>query len=228
MSSDVKPLSGRIVLMTGAAGGLGSIAREIFAAAGATLVRERPGDPDGPWHWFDATDPATAKAAVSRAIADYGRIDILANLAGTWMPQPVVADMPDETLDRLMAVNFRSAFIMCRAVLPHMVNRKWGRIINIGAKQGLKGTARNSAYAASKAAVIALTESIAEEVSGRGVTANVIIPSTIDTPANRKAMPEADFSKWAPPHAISEAMVFLCTEAGGNINGARIPVWNRS
>ncbi len=228
MSSDVKPLSDRTVLMTGAAGGLGSVAREVFAAAGATLVRERPGDSDAAWNWFDATDPAATKAAVDRAVADYGRIDVLVNLAGTWMPQPAVADMPDETLDKLMAVNFRSTFVMCRAVLPHLVSRKWGRIINIGAKQGLRGTARNSAYAASKAAVIALTESIAEEVSGKGVTANVIIPSTIDTPANRKAMPDADFSKWVSPHALAEVMVFLCTEAGGNINGARIPVWNRS
>ena len=228
MSSDVKPLSGRVVLMTGAAGGLGSAAREVFAAAGATLVRERPNDPDASWRWFDVTDPSAAKAAVDRAVADYGRIDVLLNLVGAWMPQPQVADMPDDTLDRLMAVNFRSTFVMCRAVLPHLIGQKWGRIINVGAKQGLKGTARNSAYAASKAAVIALTESIAEEVAGKGVTANVIIPSTIDTPANRKSMPEADFSKWVPPRALAEAMVFLCTEAGGNINGARIPIWNRS
>ncbi|MSQ09295.1 MAG: SDR family NAD(P)-dependent oxidoreductase [Dehalococcoidia bacterium] len=228
MSSDLKPLSGRTVLITGAAGGLGSVARDVFAAAGATLIRERPGGHDTAWEWFDATDPAAARAAVDRAVADYGHIDVLVNLVGTWAPQPQVADMPDETLDKLMAINFRSAFIMCRAVLPHMVSRKWGRIINIGAKQGIKGTARNSAYGASKAAVIALTESIAEEVSGRGITANVIIPSTIDTPANRKAMPDADFSKWVPPHALAEAMVFLCTESGGNINGARIPIWNRS
>jgi NAD(P)-dependent dehydrogenase (short-subunit alcohol dehydrogenase family) len=214
--------------MTGATGGLGSVAREVFAAAGATLIREGPGDHGASWKWFNVTDPIQANAAVEEAVRGYSRIDILVNLVGTWAPQPTVAEMPDETLDRLMAVNFRSVFIMCRAVLPHMLGRGWGRIINIGAKQALRGTAHNSAYAASKAAVIALTESIAEEVAGTGVTANVVIPSTIDTPANRKSMPDADFSKWVPPQALAETMVFLCTDAGGNINGARIPVWNRA
>lgn len=225
---EAKPLQGRIVLMTGAGGGLGSKAREVFAAAGATVARKDPKDPASPWEWFDVTNPAEAKTAVDAAAATYGKIDILVNLVGTWMPQPPVHEMPDETLDKLMTVNFRSAFVMCRAVLPHMLKQGWGRIINIGAKPALKGTARNAAYAASKAAVVALTESIAEEVAGKGITANAIVPSTIDTAGNRKAMPDADFSKWVPPAAIAEGMVFLCTEAGGNINGARIPVWNRS
>lgn len=223
-----QPLSGRVVLMTGAGGNVGTAAREAFAAAGATVARKDPRDPAAPWEWFDVTNPAEAKPAVDAVAAAYGRIDILINLVGTWAPQPPVHEFTDDLLDRLMKVNFRSAFVMCRAVLPHMLRQEWGRIINIGAKPGLKGSAHNAAYSASKAAVIALTESIAEEASGKGVTANAIIPSTIDTPANRKGMPDADFSRWVPPQAIAETMVFLCTEAGGNINGARVPVWNRS
>ncbi len=223
-----KPLMGRTVLMTGAGGGLGSVAREVFASAGATVVRKDPKDPNSLWEWFDATDPEQAKTAVSGAVSSYGKVDVLVNLVGAWTPQPPVHEMTDELLDRLMTVNFLSAFVMCRATLPHMLQAGWGRIINIGAKPALRGTARNAAYAASKAAVIALTESIAEEVAGKGITANAIIPSTIDTPGNRKGMPDADFSRWVKPQAIAETMVFLCTEAGGNVNGARIPVWNRS
>ncbi len=223
-----EPLTGRVVLMTGAAGEVGSVAREVFAAAGATLVRKDKRDLNSPWKWFDATDPAQGASAVASAVADYGRVDILVNLVGTWSPQPPVQELTDETLDRLMTINFRSAFVMCRAVLPGMLQNKWGRIINMGAKPALKGTARNAAYAASKAAVIAVTESIADEAAGKGITANVIVPSTIDTPSNRKAMPDADFSRWVKPEAVADAMVFLCTESGGNINGAKIPVWNRA
>ena len=215
-------------MISGASGALGSVAREVFAAAGATLVHGDTAGQGGGWKWFDATDPADAKRAVDAAVAEYGRLDVLANLVGTWSPQPPVHELTDETLDHLMTVNFRSAFVMCRAALPTMLANRWGRIINIGAKPGLKGTARNAAYAASKAAVIALTESITEEVAGKGVTANVIVPSTIGTPANRKSMPDADYSRWVKPEAVAEAMVFLCTEAGGNINGARIPIWNRA
>ncbi len=223
-----QPLAGRVALITGATGGLGVKAREAFASAGATVVRRDRDDPDSPWRWFDATDPGEAQAAVENAVSAYGKIDILANLVGTWAPQPHVSEMPDDTLDDLFRVNFRSAFVMTRAVLPHMMANGWGRIINFGAKQALRGEAGNAAYGAAKAAVIALTESVAAEASDKGVTANVIIPSVIDTPANRQGMPQADYSRWVKPEHMADAMVFLCTESGGNINGARIPVWNRS
>jgi NAD(P)-dependent dehydrogenase (short-subunit alcohol dehydrogenase family) len=226
--SDAKQLEGKVLFVTGAGGGLGASVRTVFESAGATIVRGTPRHPGPPWHWFDATDAGEALAAVDAAVRDHARIDILINLVGTWTPQPPLHELPDETLERMMTVNFRSAFVMCRAVLPHMLRAGSGRIINVGARPALKGSARNAAYSASKAAVVAMTESIAEEVAGKGITANVIIPSTIDTPANRKSMPEADFSKWVRPEAIAGAMLFLCTEAGGSINGARIPVWNRS
>lgn len=226
--SGAKQCEGKVLFVTGAGGGLGAAVRSVFESAGAMIVRGTPRDPESPWRWFDVTDADEARAAVDAAVRDYGRIDILINLVGTWMLQPPLHELPDETLDRLMTVNFRSAFVMCRAVLPHMLRAGSGRIINVGARPALKGVARNAAYSASKAAVVAMTESIAEEVAGKGITANVIIPSTIDTPASRKSMPEADFSKWVRPEAIAGAMLFLCTEAGGSINGARIPVWNRS
>ncbi|MEX0927602.1 MAG: SDR family NAD(P)-dependent oxidoreductase [Dehalococcoidia bacterium] len=223
-----KPLAGRVALITGATGGLGVKAREVFASAGATVVRRDRDDPGSPWRWFDATDPAEAEAAVENAVRSYGKIDIMVNLVGAWAPQPHVSEMPDDTLDDMFRINFRSAFVMTRAVLPHMIVNGWGRIINVGAKQALRGDAGNAAYSAAKAAVIALTESTAAEASNKGVTANVIIPSVIDTPANRRGMPQADFSRWVKPEHLADAMVFLCTESGGSINGARIPVWNRS
>jgi NAD(P)-dependent dehydrogenase (short-subunit alcohol dehydrogenase family) len=224
----VRGLDGRVALITGARGGLGSAAVKVFTGAGATICRQDKSDPASSASWFDVTDPGQVQDAVGYVIKSYGRIDILLNIVGTWKVQPRVSEMDDDTVQSLMKVNFASAFIMSRAVLPHMLDAKWGRIVNVGAKQGLKSTAGNSAYGAAKAAVIALTQSIAEEGAAYGVSCNAVIPSTMDTPANREGMPKADFSKWVKPEHVAETMAFLCTEAGGNINGAAIPVWNRA
>lgn len=219
-------LDGRIALITGASGALGSAAVRVFADAGATV---RPCDmTDNAPLRFDVTDPVQAAQSVERVMSDHGRLDILLNIVGTWAPQPPVGDIDDATVDKLMAVNFRSTLNMSRAALPHMVGNGWGRIVNVGAKQALKNTAGNSAYGAAKAAVIALTQSIADESGVDGVTCNAVVPSIIDTAANRSGMSDADFSKWVKPEHIAEVMAFLCTEAGGNINGATIPVWNRA
>ncbi len=224
--TSVSGLDGRYALITGASGALGSAAVKVFAEAGATVCScDVRGDVK---IRADITDPEQAVDAVQRAIKEHGQIDILLNIVGTWAPQPPVSEIDDETFNRLMAVNFTSALNMSRAALPHMTANGWGRIVNIGAKQALNNTAGNSAYGAAKAAVIALTESIADEAGPRGVTCNAVVPSTMDTPANREGMPGADFSSWVKPEHVAEAMAFLCTEAGGNINGAKIPVWNRA
>ncbi len=224
--TSVSGLDGRIALITGASGALGSAAARVFTDAGATVCEcDMKGDVK---LRFDVTDPAQAASAVDCAVADHGRIDILLNIVGTWAPQPPVSEIDDATVEKLMAVNFTSVLNMSRAALPHMIANGWGRIVNIGAKQALKNTAGNSAYGAAKSAVIALTESIADEAGGDGVTCNAVVPSIMDTPANRSGMPDADFSKWVKPEHVAEAMTFLCTAAGGNINGAAIPVWNRS
>ena len=220
----VTGLDGRVALITGAKGALGSAAVKVFAEAGATVCGKSRGDME----WFDVTDPVAAKHAVDGLISDYGRIDILLNIVGGWASQPPVSKIDDATVDRFMTLNFRSALVMSRSVLPGMLGNGWGRIVNVGAKQALRNTAGNAAYGAAKAAVIALTQSIAEEGGPHGVTCNVVIPSTMDTPANRADMPDADFSKWVKTEHMAEVMAFLCTEAGGNINGATIPVWNRS
>ncbi len=224
--TSITGLEGRVALITGASGSLGSAAVRVFTDARATICScDLVGDVE---IRVDVTDPEQAAAAVGRAVRDHGKIDILLNVVGTWAPQPPVGEIDDATVDTLMAVNFTSVLNMSRAALPHMTGNGWGRIVNVGAKQALKNTAGNSAYGAAKAAVIALTESIAEESGDQGVTCNAVVPSVMDTPANRDGMPDSDFSSWVKPEHVAEAMAFLCTEAGGNINGATIPVWNRA
>lgn len=219
-------LDGRIALITGASGALGGAAVKVFTEAGATVCScDMRGDVK---IRVDVTDPEQAAKAVRQAVEEHGRIDILLNVVGTWAPQPPVGEIDDATVDKLMAVNFTSVLNMSRAALPHMTANGWGRIVNIGAKQALKNTAGNSAYGAAKAAVIALTQSIAAEAGENGVTCNAVVPSVMDTPANREGMPKADFSKWVKPEHVAEVMAFLSTDAGGNINGAAIPVWNRA
>lgn len=224
--TSVSGLDGRIALISGASGALGSAAVAVFTEAGATVYKPEP--PGGAKTRVDVTDPAQAEGLVEQAVTRHGRIDILLNIVGTWAPQPPVAEIDDATFSKLMAVNFTSVLNMSRAALPHMTRNGWGRMVNVGAKQALRNTAGNSAYGAAKSAVIALTESIADEAGGQGVTCNAVVPSIMDTPANRSGMPDADFSKWVKPEHVAEAMAFLCTQAGGNINGATIPVWNRA
>jgi NAD(P)-dependent dehydrogenase (short-subunit alcohol dehydrogenase family) len=121
-----------------------------------------------------------------------------------------------------------TAFNICRAVLPHMIASGWGRIVTVGARGAVTGQARSAAYSASKAALLALTQSIAVETSDQGVTANTILVSTIDTAANRAAMPKADHAKWVEPVQIAAAVRYLCSEDAAAISGAAIPVYGRS
>ena len=125
----------------------------------------------------------------------------------------------------MMTLNLRSVFLLSRAVLPGMLERSWGRIVHVGSKAAVAPRARQAGYVVSKAGVITLTEAIAAEVKGTGVTANVILPSIIDTPANREGMPKADPRKWVPPEHIAATMRFLCSDAAASINGARVPIY---
>jgi len=226
--SAVRSLNGRVALVTGAGGGLGTGVRQALADAGATIAQDVPGSNNPNWRWFDAADEADARRAVSGVVESYGRIDILACLVGTWTPQSKVAELSADEVARMLRANFTSAQVMMAAVLPHMIENGWGRVLVVGARQALTGTARNGPYGASKAALLNLAEAAAAENQRHGITVNAVIPSTIDTPANRAGIPDADFSKWVKPVHIGELMAFLCTEAGGEINGARIPVWGRA
>jgi NAD(P)-dependent dehydrogenase (short-subunit alcohol dehydrogenase family) len=125
----------------------------------------------------------------------------------------------------MLTLNLRSAFLISRAVLPHMLEAGWGRIVHTASKTAVSPRRKEAGYAVAKAGVITLTEVIAAEVKGTGVTANVVLPSIIDTPANRRMMSGADTSKWVPPQHIAATMRFLCSDGAATVNGARIPIY---
>jgi NAD(P)-dependent dehydrogenase (short-subunit alcohol dehydrogenase family) len=153
----------------------------------------------------------------------FGGIDVLVNVAGGFRWE-TLADGDVETWDQLYAMNLRTAVVCCKTVLPAMLARGGGRIVNIGAAAAARAGAGMGAYTASKAGVQRLTESLSEELKDRGITVNAILPGTIDTPRNRADMPDADFTRWVAPQTIAGVIVFLASEAAGAVTGASIPV----
>ena len=164
-----------------------------------------------------------------RTVLDkFGQIDVLANVVGGFVGGIPVAEMDEEKWDFMMNLNLKSIFLCCKAVLPHMIERQYGKIVNVSSRSGLSGSAGLSAYSASKSGVCVLTESIAEEVKDYGINANAILLSIIDTPANRQAMPDEDHSRWVSPSEIAKVILFLISDAAAIINGAAIPVYGRA
>ena len=212
----------RTVLVTGAAGVLGRAVANAFHEAGAAVVGVDIVEHDAPWRSVvsDLIDPAGARAAVAEA----GAVDVLANIAGGFAMGDGVADTSDETWDFMMNLNARTVLNMCRAAAPRMAARGGGKIVNIGARAALRGAAAMGAYVASKSVVIRLTETLAEELKGKGVNVNCILPSIIDTPRNRADMPRAKFSRWVAPEAVAGVVLFLASSAADAIHGASIPV----
>jgi NAD(P)-dependent dehydrogenase (short-subunit alcohol dehydrogenase family) len=218
--------SGRVVVITGAAGALGSATAAHFAAAGATLALLDVAAIRGP-HYSricDLTDAAACRQAAAAIEAELGAIDVLANIAGGFTMGEAVHETTDETWDFMMGLNARSVLNMARAVVPGMLARGRGKIVNIGAGVGQHAAARLGAYSASKSVVIRLTEAMSEELKERGINVNCILPSVIDTPANRAAMPDADFGKWVRPEAMARVAAFLASTAAEPIHGAALPV----
>jgi NAD(P)-dependent dehydrogenase (short-subunit alcohol dehydrogenase family) len=234
--------STRVAVVTGAAGNLGSAVARKLREAGAQLVlvdhqpdrlpRLYPDLADAPDHFLatgvDLTNAGAVEGMVSEALACLGRIDLLVNAAGGWRGGTPLHETPLETWDLLMDLNARSVFLTCRAVVPAMLERGYGKIVNVAARSGLSGDARNGVYAASKSAVIRLTESLAAELRHKGLNVNCVLPGTIDTPQNREAMPKADPSRWVPPEAIADVILFLASDAAWPVNGAAVPVYGRS
>jgi NAD(P)-dependent dehydrogenase (short-subunit alcohol dehydrogenase family) len=173
------------------------------------------------------TDDKVAKAVVAAALDHFGHLDILAAVAGGWRGGSTVTETAPLDLEWLLGINLLTAFNASQAVLPGMLAQRWGRIVTIGARAAVGGQARSGAYAASKAALLALTQSIAAEMRSGSITANTVMVSTIDTPANRAAMPESDHHHWVMPEQIAATVCFLCSEEAAAINGAAIPVYGR-
>jgi NAD(P)-dependent dehydrogenase (short-subunit alcohol dehydrogenase family) len=232
----------RIVLVAGAAGNLGQAVVQAFHAAGAHLVlldrapdrlqTPFPNLAASPDHLLlgsvDAADADSVERAVQAAIERFGRIDVVVNTIGGWRGGTPVHETPLETWDLLQDLNARTAFILSRAVVPHMLEQGSGKIIHTAARAGLAGGAKGAAYSASKSAVLRLVESLAAELRLQGINVNCVLPGTIDTPQNRRAMPKADHSRWVPPEAIADVMLFLASDAARAVNGAAVPVYGRS
>lgn len=174
----------------------------------------------------DLQDPEAAAAVLDAVVSNFGRIDALANIAGGFAWE-MVADGQLATWDRMFGQNLRTAMNMSRAVAPHMVAHGGGAITNVGAGGALKAAAGMGAYAASKSGVHRLTEAMAEELKNTGVRVNAVLPSIIDTPANRAAMPDADFGAWVAPIDLARVILFLCSDQARAVTGALLPVTGR-
>jgi NAD(P)-dependent dehydrogenase (short-subunit alcohol dehydrogenase family) len=226
---------GQTAMITGAAGNLGHAVAAAFAAAGANLVlldlnedaltkTPTAGAGEVLRQRVDLTDAASIAAAMDAAIKRFGRIDALCNLAGGFHMGEKVHEIPADKWDFMMELNAGSVLRMSHAVVPHMLKAGGGRIVNIGANSALSGKAEMGAYIASKSAVIRLTETMAAELRSHNINVNCVLPSIIDTPQNRAAMPKADPAKWVAPEALADVLLFLCSPAARAIHGASIPV----
>lgn len=224
------------VVITGAAGALGAAVAHAFAAAGAELAlidRAAPSqgllEAIGRSHLFidgiDLTDPAEARRAMDTAASRLRGIDVLVNIAGGFRWE-TLADGSLETWDFLYAINLKTAVCACKAALAHLP-AEGGRIVNVSAAATAKAGMGMGAYAASKAGVTKLTEALAEELKDKGVNVNAVLPTIIDTPANRADMPNADFTRWVDPRALADVILFLSSPAARAITGASILVAGR-
>ena len=210
------------VTITGAAGVLGLAVANAFRTNGARVNGIDVIAADTPFPLFQAD--LTKLTEAQRVVAEIGRIDVLANIAGGFTMGDTVATTSDETWDFMYNLNARTVFNMVRAVVPQMVARQRGKIVNIGARNGLTGVGNMAAYSASKSVVIRLTESLADELKAKNINVNCILPSIIDTPRNRADMPTADFSTWVSPDAMAKVVLFLASADADPIHGAAVPV----
>jgi NAD(P)-dependent dehydrogenase (short-subunit alcohol dehydrogenase family) len=228
-------LANQAVFVTGAAGNLGRAVARAFAARGAALVlvdqrREALANVFGTEHErqtfaaVDLLDQPAIDLAATRAVERFGRVDVLCNLAGGFRMGEAVHETSDDTWRFLLDVNVRTMLGAVRAVVPHMIAAGGGRIVNVGAYAAQHGIAAMGAYCAAKSAVIRLTESMSAELRARGINVNCVLPTTLDTPENRAAMPGADPGRWVPPDALADVIVFLASEAARAVHGAAVPV----
>jgi NAD(P)-dependent dehydrogenase (short-subunit alcohol dehydrogenase family) len=224
-----------VVMITGATGNLGRATASAFARQGARLclLARKLDDVEG-YRKEGASDvlacPAdlmeakAIDAAVAKAVERFGQIDVLCNIAGGFAMGEAVHEIDAKGWARMMELNAGSVLRMAHAVVPHMLARKSGRIVNVGAYGALGGKAQMGAYIASKSAVIRLTESMAAELRGAGINVNCVLPSIIDTPENRAAMPKANPAKWVAPEDLAAVILFLASPAARAVHGAALPV----
>ena len=234
--------SGKVALVAGGTGGLGRAVGLAFLREGANVAvtyrkqeefdtlklaagvnASRLGG-----YVTDVTDDAAVGQLVGKIVSEHGRLDALVNTVGGYAGGKQMWEAETRELEQMLALNLRSGFALSRAAVPAMLKQKRGTIVNIAAKAAVDHPAGAAAYAASKAAALALLDSLAAELKGSGVRVNTVLPSIIDTEANRKSMPKADFSLWPKPEDIARVILFLCSDDARVIHGAAIPVYGDS
>jgi len=232
----------KTVLVAGGTGGLGRAVTSAFLEEGAKVVATfriqeeldalkgsagaKGTNLDG--MSVDVTDEAAVRQLVEKILAKHGRLDAVVNTVGGYAGGVKFWEMETKVFDQMLALNLRSGYALSRAAARAMLKQGRGAIVNIAAKAAFDHAAGAAAYAASKAAAVAMLDSLAADLKGTGVRVNSILPSIIDTPANRKAMPNADFAKWPKPEDIARVILFLCSEDARVIHGAAIPVYGDS
>jgi NAD(P)-dependent dehydrogenase (short-subunit alcohol dehydrogenase family) len=216
------------VLITGASGGLGAAVLERFLEDGHSVAGVARSWPDADNRFHQIAADLTKAAECARMVEEAGDTDVLVHILGGFAGGKTVAETEEATWDRMMDLNLRSAFLAIRAVLPGMLRRNEGRIVAIGSRAGVEPVAGLSAYGVSKAALVYLIRTLALELKPTGITANVVLPSTIDTPANRDAMPQADPSKWVSPTSIAKVVAWLAGKGAQDISGAVVPVYGKA
>ena len=227
----------KVVVVTGGFGTLGQAVVRAFESAGGRVAvvdrstvppadAARAGERYLPLGEVDLTRLDHAERAMQSVIGRFGRLDVLVNIAGGFRWQTLLeGDVAG--WDQMYAVNLKTAVVASKAAVPNILKSDAGRVINIGAGAAAKAGAGMGAYTASKAGVLRLTESLSEELKNKGVTVNAVLPGVIDTPQNRRDMPGADRSKWVPPEAIADVIVFLASPGARAITGAALPVFGR-
>jgi NAD(P)-dependent dehydrogenase (short-subunit alcohol dehydrogenase family) len=222
----------KVVLITGARGGLGNSVTTAFLDAGAVVIGSSQSidNHDFPHPAFSAIPADLSRSGnaldlVNTVATRHGRIDGLVHLIGGFAGGQPVAETEDATLDRMLDVNLRCAFYAIRAALSHMRTRGSGRIVAIGSKAAVEPSPMIGVYAASKAALVSLVRTVARENADRGITANIVLPGTMDTPANRAGNPGADYSKWVQPSQVAQLLVHLIIRDASQLSGAVIPVY---
>jgi NAD(P)-dependent dehydrogenase (short-subunit alcohol dehydrogenase family) len=227
-------LNGKIILITGAKGGLGTFVTEAFLAAGAKVIGVsrsiQQSDFSHPEFTAMPAELSTGDAAgklAAAVVAQFGRIDSLVHVMGAFAGGKSIAETDDATFEKMIELNYRAAFFVARAVLPQMRQQGSGSILAVASRQGVEPGPMVGAYSASKAALVSLIHTIALENKDRGVSANTVLPGTMDTPINRSVMPGADTSQWVQPSQVAALLVHLASDAAAQITGAAIPVYGK-
>jgi NAD(P)-dependent dehydrogenase (short-subunit alcohol dehydrogenase family) len=233
--------SGKVALVAGGTGGLGRAVSLAFREEGARVVvtyrtqeefdalrNAAHGDTRIEGHRIDVTDEAAVSQLVERVVAQHGTLDALVNTVGGYAGGVKLWELETAILDRMLALNLRAGYVLLRAAVQPMLKQGRGAIVNVAAKAAFDHPAGAAAYAASKAAAVAMLDSMAGELRGSGVRVNSILPSIIDTQQNRQAMPDADFAKWPKPEEIARVILFLCSDDAKVIHGAALPVYGGS